>query len=145
MPHHPERRRAMGPAACVWFLYTSLAQKGAIAELEKALLRPKSKKFRHRNRNLVSILVDLDPVIDLTDRKTNPVSPTAPFLTGDDSKDYEACWALADLLRAEGYVAILSPSAPLRGEKNLNIYIDGIAGNINLRDGGDRKPIRTRS
>lgn len=126
-------------------LYTSLAQKGAIAELEKALLRSKSKKFLFRNRDLVSILADLEPVIDLTDRKTSPVSPTAPFLTGDDPEDFEACWALADLLRAEGYVAIISPSGAKEGQNNLNIYIDGIAGNIKLLDGGDRKPIKVRN
>jgi hypothetical protein len=102
------------------------------------LFRSKTDGLSTRDRELVSILVELDPVADLTQRKTSPVSPKAPYLTGDDPGDYEACWALADLLRAQGYVAILSPSAAMPGGKNLNIYIDGIAGNIKLREGGDR-------
>ena len=118
-----------------------MTRRGAIAELEKASHVTAMIKFPCRNRDLVSILVELEPVADLTNRKTSPISPDEPLLTGDDPKDYEACWALADLLRTEGYVAIISPSSAQQGNKNLNNYIDGLAENIKLRDGGDRIPI----
>ena len=94
-----------------------------------------------RTRDLVSIQVDLHPVADLINRKTSPIPTDVTFLTSNDPGDYEACRALADRLRFEGYVAILSPSAAMPGGVNLNIYIDGIAGNIILQDGEDRIPI----
>ena len=119
-------------------LYTSLTKTGAIQEFQKYRNLLGVGDFPRKDRDLVSIRVDLDPVMDLTDPQTSPVPVDAPFLTGSDPADYEACQALADLLRAQGYVAILSPSAAAPGRKNLNIYIDGIAGNIKLRDGGER-------
>ena len=97
--------------------------------------------FPMRTRDLVSIQVDLHPVADLINRKTSPIPTDVTFLTSNDPGDYEACRALADRLRFEGYVAILSPSAAMPGGVNLNIYIDGIAGNIILQDGEDRIPI----
>jgi hypothetical protein len=122
-------------------LYTSLTKTGAIKEFQKSLRAASLEQYPRKERDLVSILVELEPVADLTDPETSPVPVDAPYLTGDDPAHYEACWALADLLRAQGYVAILSPSAANPGAKNLNIYIDGVAGNIRLREGGDRTPI----
>jgi RES domain-containing protein len=122
-------------------LYTSLTKKGAVKEFQKALQVTSMGKYPRTERELVSILAELEPVADLTDPKTSPVPVDAPYLTGDGPADYEACRALADLLRAQGYVAILLPSAANPGGKNLNIYIDGVAGNIKLREGGDRIPI----
>jgi hypothetical protein len=122
-------------------LYASLTQEGVLKELEKMLERSGVGGFPMRTRDLVSIQVDLHPVADLINRKTSPIPPDATFLTSNDPGDYEACRALADRLRFEGYVAILSPSAAMPGGVNLNIYIDGIAGNIILQDGEDRIPI----
>ena len=116
-------------------LYTALSKKGAIAEFQKILDRfddfPKT-------RDIVSIKVELEPVVDLTDPATSPIPPTTAFLTGDTDEDIEQCRKLADELRSFGYVGILAPSAAARGEKNLMIYIDGPASSVMLEDGGDR-------
>lgn len=92
-------------------------------------------------REIVSIQADLEPVADLTKEDASLVSPEEPFLTGDEPADLEACRALADSLRKDGFVGIIAPSAALLGEKNLMIYIDGLAGNIKLDEGGDRIPM----
>ena len=61
--------------------------------------------------------------------------------TGDSDDDLESCRIVAVLARLEGYDAILSPSAALRGAKNLNLYIDGRADHLRLMDGPDRVPL----
>lgn len=103
--------------------------------------RDASSGFRVGRREIVSIRADLEPVVDLTKEDTSPVSPEEPLLTGDEPADLEACRALADSLRKDGFVGIIAPSAALPGGKNLIIYIDGLAGNIRLDEGGDRVPI----
>jgi len=122
-------------------LYTALTPEGALAEYRKY--------FRQRNmtgrpqtpHDLVSIEVDLHPVLDLTDPANGIVDPQAPFLTGDSDEDKDQCHALADAIRAAGYVAVIVPSAAEKGQKNLVIYIDGPAQQIALDDGPDRIPI----
>jgi RES domain-containing protein len=116
-------------------LYTALTKRGAIAEFQKLLDwfddAPKT-------RDVVSIKVAIEPVIDLTDPAAFPIPPTSGFLTGDSNQDVEQCRKLADELRSHGYVGILAPSAAAKGEKNLMIYIDGPASSVLLEDGGDR-------
>jgi RES domain-containing protein len=119
-------------------LYTARTKEGALAELRKLLARlgeyPKP-------RDLVSIRVVIDPVVDLTDPTSSPVSPDAEFLTGDSDQDIEACRELADRMRALGYAGILAPSAAAEGEENLMVYIDGPASALELDEGGDRIPM----
>jgi hypothetical protein len=122
-------------------LYTAFTQKGVRAEYERALQRRGLQGLDLSPREIVSIRVDLEPVADLTDVKASSVPPDERFLTGDTPADLEACRALADLLRNDGFVGIIAPSAALAGEKNLVIYIDGVAKNIRLGDGGDRIPL----
>ena len=110
---------------------------GARAEYRK-YLRGLGDPDTIRSRQLVSLRVRVEPVIDLTDSSTSPVSPSSRFLTGDEPEDLEACRALADYLRAEGCAGLLAPSAALVGEKNLVIYIDGPSRNVDLAPGGDR-------
>jgi len=119
-------------------LYTALSQKGARAEFEKIRVAFGAAPEDPKHRELVSLIVDLDPVVDLTNINTSPVPPDAAFLTGDLPKDIEQCRDLADALRAAGYVGIIAPSAADPGEKNLAIYIDGPASGIYLEDGGER-------
>lgn len=119
-------------------LYTTLTKDGAIEEWRKTLAgiddRPKT-------RDVVSIHVVADPIIDLTDPGASPVPPDTPFLTGSSETDLEQCRDLAESLRASGYVGILVPSAALPGGRNLIIYIDGPASAVSLEDGGDRIPV----
>jgi len=122
-------------------LYTAFTPRGAKAEYDRYLQYEAASGLGIKARDLVSIQVDLEPVADLTNRDSSPISPDEPFLTGDDPVDLEACRALADSLRKDGFVAIVAPSAALAGEKNLVIYIDGLAGNIKLDAGGDRYPL----
>jgi len=96
----------------------------------------------HNPRDLVSVEVDPDPVIDLADPNNGIVDPNATFLTGATPEDYEKCHALADDLRVAGFVRLIVPSAAARGEKNLVIYIDGPAAQIALDEGGERIPIK---
>ena len=122
-------------------LYTALSEQGARAEFEKLRSRFAAAPGTPRRRDVVSINVDIDPVVDLTNPETSPVPPNTPFLTGDRPEDIEQCRALADALRAAGYVGIFTPSAAAPGEKNLIIYIDGPTRGIQLDDGGDRIPL----
>jgi RES domain-containing protein len=119
-------------------LYTALTKKGAVAEFQKVLDHFDSYP---KTREIVSIKVELDPVVDLTDPATSPIPPITAFLTGDTDQDIEHCRKLADQLRSFGYVGILAPSAAIRGEKNLMIYIDGPASSVMLEDGGERIPV----
>jgi len=123
-------------------LYTSLSEEGAKAEYRKYLEKANIKLAGTKPKDLVTIKVDIDPVMDLTNKKKSLVSPDAPFLTGDEPEDLESCRALADTIREQGYAGIIAPSAALVGEKNLIIYIDGPAGKINLDVGGKRKPLK---
>lgn len=82
------------------------------------------------------------PVLDLTDAETRArYGVSLETLRGDGDAAYEACRAIADLARAQGYNAILSPSAAAQGEKNLTIYLDGRPADLRLIDGPDREPL----
>lgn len=48
---------------------------------------------------------------------------------------------IADLARARGYAALMSPSAALENAVNLSIYIDGRAADLKLDVGGVREPL----
>ena len=122
-------------------LYTALSKEGAIAEYEKYLVRENANLTNVKPRELVAVKVDINPVLDLTSKKSSLVPLSSPFLVGDDPGDLEKCRILADTAREQRYAAIIVPSAALAGEKNLVIYIDGVAGNIQLDDGGKRLPL----
>jgi len=121
-------------------LYTSFSKSGARSEYRKLMERTGTGGVL-APRDLVSIRVGLARVADLTDPASSPVSPASEFLIGDDDAGLEQCRLLADYLRGQGYGGLIVPSAAEAGTKNLVIYIDGPAGEVELRDGGDREPI----
>jgi RES domain-containing protein len=119
-------------------LYTSLSQSGAIAEYQKYLQKVGTAPGSTGPRELVSILVEISPVLDFTDETMSPVPPSSHFLVGDAPEDLETCRSLADYARSHKYVGLLVPSSVLPGEKNLIIYIDGLAGGVIVDEGPDR-------
>ena len=123
-------------------LYTALSPEGAIAEYRKYFAQRGMDNRPQTAHDIVSIEVDVHPVIDLTDTYNGIVDPAAAFLTGDSPEDFEKCRALADDLRAAGFVAAIVPSAASPGEKNLVIYIDGPAQQTALDQGTDRSRIK---
>jgi RES domain-containing protein len=126
-------------------LYSSLTRAGAQAEYHKYLQASGAGgQLLTRPRELVSLRVTVEPVMDLTDPGDSPVSPGSPFLTADDETSLDSCRELADALRAQGFAALIAPSAAKLGAKNLVLYFDGPAKNLDLDDGGDRIPIRLK-
>jgi len=122
-------------------LYTALSKEGAIAEYEKYLVRENANLTIVKPRELVAVKVDINPVLDLTSKKSSLVPPSSSFLVGDDPDDLEKCRVLADTARERDYAAIIVPSAALEGEKNLIVYVDGVAGNVSLDTGSERLAI----
>lgn len=122
-------------------IYTSLKKKGARAEYHKYLQKSEVNAKKLKPRELVSIEVEISPIVDLTVSNPLSISPKASFLIGDRPDDLESCRTLADSLRAEGYAGIIVPSASCKGEKNLIIYTDGPPRNLSLEVGGERIPL----
>lgn len=120
-------------------LYTSLSADGALAERAKYL---RSAGFRLEDAaafELVSLEIQVEPVLDLTSPAVRRrLGVQLATLTGDAPEDLDACRAVADLARQEGYNAILSPSAALQGAVNLNLYINGRADQYVLNEGTER-------
>jgi len=54
---------------------------------------------------------------------------------------FKKCHDLAEKARQLGYQGLQAPSAALKGEKNLVIYVDGISGNLDLKAGNVRIPL----
>lgn len=101
-------------------------------------------------RDLVSIDVVVAPTYDLTDRTAYRAStgragitPHPKFFTDMDAVPYDHCRALADQARAEGFTALLVPSAAAKQETNLVIYFDVVAPrHVQIENGPDRLPLR---
>ena len=100
-------------------------------------------------RELVSIDVVVSPVCELTTlpaysalAQRAGVAPHPDFFQDLENVPHIHCHALADQARAEGYPALLVPSAAARGEINLIIYIDVVAPrHLELDNGPDRQPL----
>jgi RES domain-containing protein len=118
-------------------LYTSLTRAGAIAEYHKELAKVSGISAEEDHpRDLVSIHVVAKCVLDLTKPSTRKrMGISLETITGDRVPDIDACRAIADLARLQGYRGILSPSAAADGIKNRNLYIDGRADDVSLMEG----------
>ena len=119
-------------------LYASFTEEGAEAEYLKYLRQANIAPENATGREITSLIIEIEPVADLTDPRSSPISIRAAYLTGDSPEDLKKCQALADYLRTQGYAGIITPSASLSGEKNLVIYVDGPPKNLSLKVGGDR-------
>jgi len=125
-------------------LYTALTQDGAIGEYRKhftwsGLGAPGDVK----PRDLVSLIVDVEPVLDLTDHalleQLNVPDPAA--LVGDTPRHHALCRRIAWNAVRDGFRAIHAPSAAVRGERTLMIYPESQHGRLRLRNGPDRIPL----
>jgi RES domain-containing protein len=139
--HSKGRWNRLEEYAC---LYTALTRAGAVGELEKV-------RYLYGSaigaRDLVTIDVHLDPVLDLTDNSCYEalaaaagVPPDFSLLTREGDFAYEHCRLLADIAREQGYTGLLVPSAAVHGEVNLVIYFDVVAPKqLDIDDGPDRE------
>lgn len=125
-------------------LYTSLTPRGALYEYRKACLRNPS--FRNSHRVLVSINVEVEPVLDLREGEVRrKVQLSKETIQGDDPEDVEKCKRTA----AEAiydHAAIVAPSAAVPPSvddepANLMIYESSPGQTLELEVGGDRRTI----
>jgi RES domain-containing protein len=120
-------------------LYTAYSAEGALAEFEKLAV---DTVFARAPRDLVSIRVTVEPVVDLTEAVVQALFDiTLTQMAGSDSTDLAACRRAAQTALASGYRAIRAPSAAAPGERNLMIYPESAAGRLVLENGPDRRPI----
>ena len=120
-------------------LYTALTREGALVEYERYLQRAALTGLK--SRELVTIEVTVDPVLDLTDPAVRQeLGVGLETLTGDGEADFEACRDIADWARANSYRAILAPSAATGGERILAIYLEGSPKRLRMNEGA-RVPI----
>ena len=120
-------------------LYTALTPDGALAEWAKYLRAAGVPVDASARRDLVSLDLRVEPVLDLTSAAVRrKLGVQLATITGDAPEDLESCRAIADLARQQGYVGILSPSAALPGSTNLNLFVDGRADRYHLDVGADR-------
>lgn len=123
-------------------LYTSLTKTGAIAEYRKVLARLGLRPEAQEPRDLTSVLVVVEPVLDLTDAAViKRLRVDAAAILRDDDEALELCRLISDIARAEGYSAVLSPSVAAHGARNLNIYIDTPPSQLQLSPGAKREPL----
>lgn len=124
-------------------LYTALTPEGAVAEYRKHYIDAGLSDIgRTKPRDLVSIHVDVDPALNLTDEtelERRGLSTIA--LTGPRRTAYPLCHRVAQDAVAAGYRAILAPSAALAGGRVLLVYPESSYGRLLLRNGPDRVPL----
>lgn len=121
-------------------LYTALNPVAVAGEYRKHFVR----RGLRRDRDLVCLAVEIEYVLDLPSILDSgmalapalvpaipggAVTGTYPAprldrarLVGDGDADLEHCRTIADWARHEGYLAVLAPSAAVKGEAVLAIY-----------------------
>jgi hypothetical protein len=119
-------------------LYTSYTADGALAEYDK--LAREEAGYATRPRDLVSIQVDVEPVLDLGDPEMQArYQISERQLRG---RSYVPCHRVVhEAVLRDGYRAIRAPSAAIEGVVNLMIYPESHQGRLRYSDGPDRLPI----
>jgi RES domain-containing protein len=120
--------------------YTAYTEHGALAEYDKLAREP---AYGHQPRDLVSVVIDLEPVLDLTDLRVQArYRITAEQMCGDRPADLVACHRVVrQAILMDTYRAIRAPSAAAEGEINLMIYPESQHGRLLLANGPARRPI----
>jgi hypothetical protein len=124
-------------------LYTAITREGAVAEYRKHFADAGiAGGGRPRPRDLVSILVDVSPVLNLTDDGVlKELRLSSAALTGPRHTAYPLCHRVAREAVAARFRAILAPSAACEGERVLLVYPESSHGRLLLRNGPDRIPL----
>jgi RES domain-containing protein len=119
-------------------LYTAYTRDGALGEYDK--LAREEVGYASRPRDMVSLQVDVEPVLDLAD----PDLQRAFGITSAElaSPAYTACHRVVRhaVLKA-GFRAIRAPSAAAPGEMNLMIYPESAEGRLRYQNGTTRLAI----
>lgn len=119
-------------------LYTSYTADGALAEYDK--LACEEAGYATRPRDLVSIQVDVEPVLDLG----NPEMQARYQISERQmrGRSYVPSHRVVhEAVLRDGYRAIRAPSAAIDGVVNLMIYPESQDGRLRYSDGPDRLPI----
>jgi hypothetical protein len=119
-------------------LYTSYTAAGALAEYDK--LAAGEAGYAARPRDLVSIHVDVEPVLDLGDEDVRArYQVTERGLLGAGYGTSHR--VVREAVLRDGFRAIRAPSAAGEGIVNLMIYPESHSGRLRYSDGPDRLPI----
>lgn len=119
-------------------LYTSCTAAGALAEYDK--LARQEAGYATRPRDLVSVQVDVEPVLDLG----TPENQARYGITERQMRapGYTPCHRVVrEAILRDGFRAIRAPSAAVDGVVNLMIYPESHEGRLRYSDGPDRLPI----
>ncbi len=127
-------------------LYTALTMEGARTEWRRLA---DSAGSAMGPRDLVSLTVKVEPVLDLTrpaiyqrTARSAGVTVHPRFHSHLTDVPHDHCHALAAQARSERYTALLVPSAARDGGTNLVIYFDIVAPRlVELDNGPDRIPL----
>lgn len=119
-------------------LYASCSAAGAPAEYDKLALCEDG--YATRPRDLVSIRVDVEPVLDLGDEEVRArYGVTERQLLGAGYGISHR--VVREPVLRDGFRALRAPSAAVEGVVNLMIYPESHSGRLRYVDGPDRLPI----
>lgn len=121
-------------------LYTAYREEGARAEYQKLA---QEAAYARQPRDLVSLLVDVTPVLDIADPDhRDRYGIHLDQVRGDRPADIAACHRVVkQAVLRDHYRAIRAPSAAADGEVNLMIYPESGHGRLRLTDGPTRIPL----
>jgi len=126
-------------------LYASLTKETAQAEYTSQLLKRDLRPEDLTHRLMTTIHVQLAKVLDLTDPdRQKEFGITQPELESDGQICRKKILEVSEKARAQGFEAILSPSARHPSGKNLNIFPDRLSPKSSLRI-KKSEPLKTKA